>query len=87
MNAVELQSIRTKEYMVLEVTKAYMQLQLGYKDSRISYQLWWDEINSANKYQRNHSSNDWCQCNICRRTHLAWVFYADPVSFPKCGDE
>ena len=31
MNAVELQSIRTKDYMKLEVEKAYMQLQLAYK--------------------------------------------------------
>ncbi|SNR75421.1 Outer membrane protein TolC [Lutibacter agarilyticus] len=31
MNAVELQSLRTKDYMALEVTKAYMQLQLAYK--------------------------------------------------------
>jgi len=31
MNAVELQSIRTSEYIKLEVTKAYMQLQVAYK--------------------------------------------------------
>ncbi|NLP58443.1 TolC family protein [Lutibacter sp. B1] len=31
MNAFELQSIRTKEYVNLEVKKAYMQLQLAYK--------------------------------------------------------
>jgi len=31
MNAVELQTVRTKDYMALEVTKAYMQLQLAYK--------------------------------------------------------
>lgn len=31
MNAVELQTSRTKDYMALEVTKAYMQLQLAYK--------------------------------------------------------
>lgn len=31
MNAIELQSLRTKDYMALEVTKAYMQLQLAYK--------------------------------------------------------
>lgn len=31
MNAVELQSLRTKEYMKLEIKKAYMQLQLAYK--------------------------------------------------------
>ena len=31
MNAVELQSLRTKDYMKLEVTKAFMQLQLAYK--------------------------------------------------------
>ncbi|MFD1292727.1 TolC family protein [Lutibacter holmesii] len=31
MNAIELQSLRTKDYMTLEVTKAYMQLQLAYK--------------------------------------------------------
>ena len=31
MNAIELQTLRTKDYMVLEVTKAYMQLQLAYK--------------------------------------------------------
>lgn len=31
MNAVELQSERTKEYIKLEVTKAYMQLQVAYK--------------------------------------------------------
>ncbi|MFO7673618.1 MAG: TolC family protein [Lutibacter sp.] len=31
MNAVELQSDRTKDYIKLEVTKAYMQLQVAYK--------------------------------------------------------
>ena len=31
MNAVELQSFRTKDYIKLEVTKAYMQLQVAYK--------------------------------------------------------
>jgi outer membrane protein TolC len=31
MNAVELQSERTKDYIKLEVTKAYMQLQVAYK--------------------------------------------------------
>lgn len=31
MNAVELQSVRTKDYTKLEVTKAYMQLQVAYK--------------------------------------------------------
>jgi outer membrane protein TolC len=31
MNAVELQTTRTKDYMKLEVEKAYMQLQLAYK--------------------------------------------------------
>jgi len=31
MNAVELQSLRTKDYIKLEVTKAYMQLQVTYK--------------------------------------------------------
>lgn len=31
MNAVELQSERTKDYIELEVTKAYMQLQVAYK--------------------------------------------------------
>ncbi|HEY9169912.1 MAG TPA: TolC family protein [Lutibacter sp.] len=31
MNAVELQSERTKDYITLEVTKAYMQLQVAYK--------------------------------------------------------
>jgi outer membrane protein TolC len=31
MNAIELQSLRTKDYMKLEVTKAFMQLQLAYK--------------------------------------------------------
>ncbi len=31
MNAVELQSARTVEYIKLEITKAYMQLQLAYK--------------------------------------------------------
>jgi outer membrane protein TolC len=31
MNAVELQSLRTTDYIKLEVTKAYMQLQLAYK--------------------------------------------------------
>ncbi len=31
MNAFELQSARTKDYIKLEVTKAYMQLQLAYK--------------------------------------------------------
>ncbi|NOR27341.1 MAG: TolC family protein [Lutibacter sp.] len=31
MNAVELQSLRTKDYIKLEVTKAYMQLQVAYK--------------------------------------------------------
>jgi outer membrane protein TolC len=31
MNATELQSFRTKEYIELQVTKAYMQLQLSYK--------------------------------------------------------
>lgn len=31
MNAVELQSLRTRDYMKLEVTKAYMQLQVAYK--------------------------------------------------------
>ena len=31
MNAVELQSLRTKDYLTFEVEKAYMQLQLAYK--------------------------------------------------------
>lgn len=31
MNAIELQSLRTKDYIKLEVTKAYMQLQVAYK--------------------------------------------------------
>ncbi len=31
MNAVELQSLRTRDYIKLEVTKAYMQLQVAYK--------------------------------------------------------
>ena len=31
MNAIELQSLRTRDYMALEVTKSYMQLQLAYK--------------------------------------------------------
>jgi len=31
MNAVELQSVRTKDYIKLEVIKAYMQLQVAYK--------------------------------------------------------
>ncbi|NEW78993.1 MAG: TolC family protein [Gelidibacter sp.] len=31
MQAVELQSVRTKDYIKLEVTKAYMQLQVAYK--------------------------------------------------------
>ena len=31
MNAVELQSVRTKDYIKLEVVKAYMQLQVAYK--------------------------------------------------------
>ncbi len=31
MNAIELQSVRTKEYIKLEVAKAYMQLQVAYK--------------------------------------------------------
>ena len=31
MNAVELQSLRTKDYIKLEVAKAYMQLQVAYK--------------------------------------------------------
>ena len=31
MNAFELKSVRTKEYIKLEVTKAYMQLQVAYK--------------------------------------------------------
>lgn len=31
MNAIELQSLRTKEHMKLEVIKAYMQLQVAYK--------------------------------------------------------
>lgn len=35
MNAIELQSFRTKEYMQLQVTKAYMQLQLAYKAVKV----------------------------------------------------
>lgn len=31
MNAIELQSLRTRDYIKLEVTKAYMQLQVAYK--------------------------------------------------------
>ncbi len=35
MNAVELQSFRTKSYMQLQITKSYMQLQLAYKAVKV----------------------------------------------------
>ena len=40
MKAAELQTVRTKDYLIFEVEKAYMQLQLAYKAVTAITQLW-----------------------------------------------